>query len=303
MALLGIYVGVIPVSLGMLWLPFLRRLGRRWIGAVIAFTVGLLAFLAVDAGLEGLEIAAAAPAAFGGASLVFLGALAAYLALAGIDAYLSQRGQRARAAAARGGRRLPGAAGRDRDRPPQPRRGAGDRLRLRDRGARPRRLPGRRLRDPQHHRGAGDRRAAARRGRRQRRAAGALPPARARPDRRRPGDPRRLDRRRRLQPEPGGAAVRRRRRRDRPGDRPDRADDARRGGPAALPGHGRRDARRDRRHVPDRAAGVGLMAANEARASARPAPRRSRTTRRRSTRSPRNATGWSSTARWRSGWG
>ena len=28
MALLGIYVGVIPVSLGMLWLPFLRRLGR-----------------------------------------------------------------------------------------------------------------------------------------------------------------------------------------------------------------------------------------------------------------------------------
>jgi len=50
MALLGIYVGVIPVSLGMLWLPFMRRLGRRWIGALIAFTVGLLAFLAIDAG-------------------------------------------------------------------------------------------------------------------------------------------------------------------------------------------------------------------------------------------------------------
>ena len=32
-------------------------------GALIAFTVGLLAFLAIDAGLEGLEIAAAAPAA------------------------------------------------------------------------------------------------------------------------------------------------------------------------------------------------------------------------------------------------
>jgi len=100
MALLGIYVGVIPVSLGMLWLPFLGRLGRRWIGAVIAFTVGLLAFLAVDAGLEGLEIAAEAPAAFGGAGLVFMGGLAAYLLLAGVDAYLSRRSQRAEGAGA-----------------------------------------------------------------------------------------------------------------------------------------------------------------------------------------------------------
>jgi zinc transporter, ZIP family len=98
MALLGIYVGVIPVSLGMLWLPFLGRLGRRWIGAVIAFTVGLLAFLAIDAGLEGLEIAAEAPAAFGGAGLVFLGALAAYLALAGVDSYLAGRSRSAGAA-------------------------------------------------------------------------------------------------------------------------------------------------------------------------------------------------------------
>jgi zinc transporter ZupT len=91
MALLGIYVGVIPVSLGMLWLPFLRRIGPVWMSALIAFTVGLLAFLAIDAGLEGLEIAAEAPGAFGGTSLVFLGALAAYLALAGVDSYLAGR--------------------------------------------------------------------------------------------------------------------------------------------------------------------------------------------------------------------
>jgi zinc transporter ZupT len=91
MALLGIYVGVIPVSLGMLWLPFLRRLGQQWMGALIAFTVGLLAFLAIDATLEGLEVAAEAPAAFGGTSLVFVGALVAYLALAGVDSYLGQR--------------------------------------------------------------------------------------------------------------------------------------------------------------------------------------------------------------------
>jgi zinc transporter, ZIP family len=95
MALLGIYVGVIPVSLGMLWLPFVRRIDRRWIGALMAFTVGLLALLAIDAGLEGLEIAAEAPGAFGGAGLVFAGALIAYLVLAGIDAYLAGRQERA----------------------------------------------------------------------------------------------------------------------------------------------------------------------------------------------------------------
>jgi zinc transporter, ZIP family len=100
MALLGIYVGVIPVSLGMLWLPFMSRLGREWIGALIAFTVGLLAFLAIDAGLEGLEIAAEAPAAFGGSSLVFVGALIAYLVLAAVDAYLSRRARGAPGAGA-----------------------------------------------------------------------------------------------------------------------------------------------------------------------------------------------------------
>lgn len=99
MALLGIYVGVIPVSLGMLWLPFVRRIGAEWLRVLIAFTVGLLAFLAVDAGLEGLEIADAGPGAFGGTALVFLGALAAYLVLAGVDALLARRREGPRGAA------------------------------------------------------------------------------------------------------------------------------------------------------------------------------------------------------------
>jgi len=103
MALLGIYVGVIPVSLGMLWLPFVRRVGERWMMALIAFTVGLLAFLGIDAGLEGLDIAAGAPGAFGGAELVFAGGLAAYLALAGVDAYLARRREAAGEAGTAGG--------------------------------------------------------------------------------------------------------------------------------------------------------------------------------------------------------
>lgn len=103
MALLGIYVGVIPISLGMLWLPFVRRVDARWIGALIAFTVGLLALLAIDATLEGLDIAARAPGAFGGAALVFAGALVAYLVLAGVDSYLSQRRMGGGGSVAQGG--------------------------------------------------------------------------------------------------------------------------------------------------------------------------------------------------------
>jgi zinc transporter ZupT len=101
MALLGLYVGVIPVSLGMLWLPFVRRIGRTWLTALLALTVGLLAFLGVDAALEGLEQAGTGSQAFGGAILVFLGAIVAYLALAGVDSYLAngRPGRGARAAA------------------------------------------------------------------------------------------------------------------------------------------------------------------------------------------------------------
>ena len=94
MALLGLYVGIIPVSIGMLWLPFVRRVGEGLLRALIAFTIGLLAFLAIDAALEGVEIGGEGPQAFGGAGLVFLGAIAAYLALAGVDAYMRSRRER-----------------------------------------------------------------------------------------------------------------------------------------------------------------------------------------------------------------
>jgi ZIP family zinc transporter len=100
MALLGIYVGVIPVALGMLWLPFVRRVDATWIRVLLAATVGLLGFLAVDATLEALEIAGQGAQALGGAGLVALGAGLAYLALAGISARVSARASRADAAGA-----------------------------------------------------------------------------------------------------------------------------------------------------------------------------------------------------------
>jgi ZIP family zinc transporter len=102
MALLGVYVGVIPVALGMLWLPFVRRIERRWITLLMALTVGLLAFLAIDAVQEGIATAAEGAQAFGGASLVFIGALASYLALSGVDAYMRARGEHERTRGAGG---------------------------------------------------------------------------------------------------------------------------------------------------------------------------------------------------------
>ena len=92
MALLGIYVGVIPVALGMLWLPWLRRVPPAWLRGLMALTVGLLAFLAVDATLEGFELAGEGSQAFGGAALVLVGAIVAYLLLSGRLARGSGRG-------------------------------------------------------------------------------------------------------------------------------------------------------------------------------------------------------------------
>jgi ZIP family zinc transporter len=85
MALLGVYVGVIPVSLGMLWLPFVKRVGESWLRVLMAITIGLLLFLVIDATAEGIDVAGQGSQAFGGATLVFLGAAAAYVALAGVE--------------------------------------------------------------------------------------------------------------------------------------------------------------------------------------------------------------------------
>lgn len=84
MILLGVYVGVIPIGLGMLWMPFVRRSSRGWIRGLLAFTVGLLVYLTIDATLEGLELVAD-NAAFGGGLPVLLGAFIAYICLEGIE--------------------------------------------------------------------------------------------------------------------------------------------------------------------------------------------------------------------------
>lgn len=80
-ALLGLYAGVIPVLLGLLWYPFLRRIDQKWIHFFLSLTIGLLVFLAVDALDEAFEVAEAVPGAFQGVGLIALGVAGALLAL------------------------------------------------------------------------------------------------------------------------------------------------------------------------------------------------------------------------------
>ena len=80
-ALIGTYVGVVPVALGLLWYPFLRRLGRAGTNFVLALTLGLLAFLIIDTMEEAIESATELPGVFSGIPLVILVALLTLLGL------------------------------------------------------------------------------------------------------------------------------------------------------------------------------------------------------------------------------
>jgi zinc transporter, ZIP family len=100
-ALIGLLVGVVPVALGLAWLPSLRRADARWLASFMALTAGLLSFLALDALHEALALQAALPNGFQGTGLILLGVAASYLGLT----FFAQR-----ASAARPGAPLEGAA-------------------------------------------------------------------------------------------------------------------------------------------------------------------------------------------------
>jgi zinc transporter, ZIP family len=97
-ALIGTLVGIVPVALGLLWLPSLRRAAPEWLAAFMALTAGLLTFLAVEALSEALELQAALPSALGGAGLVLLGVALSYLFLTIVSTRMSRGGGGAGAA-------------------------------------------------------------------------------------------------------------------------------------------------------------------------------------------------------------
>jgi zinc transporter ZupT len=97
-AIIGFLVGVVPVALGLGWLPSLRRADARWVAAFMALTAGLLTFLAFDAFAEALDLQAQLPNGFQGTGLILLGVAASYLGLTFVAQRFSGRGQRERSA-------------------------------------------------------------------------------------------------------------------------------------------------------------------------------------------------------------
>ena len=55
-AIIGTYVGIIPVMIGLLWLPFIKRISKQKYHFFLALTAGLLLFLAIDSIEESIDI-------------------------------------------------------------------------------------------------------------------------------------------------------------------------------------------------------------------------------------------------------
>lgn len=95
-ALLGVYAGLIPVFLGLLWFPFMRRLPALWVEFFLSLTMGLLLFLGIDSAEEALETAAVLPGAFQGVMLVAVGIITSILVLTTVGRWLRRRGHQSR---------------------------------------------------------------------------------------------------------------------------------------------------------------------------------------------------------------
>ena len=79
--LIGVYVGIIPILLGMFWLPVLGRLGERGMLFLMSATVGLLIFLGIDAATEALELSGELSGTFQGVGIVGIGVAGTWLIL------------------------------------------------------------------------------------------------------------------------------------------------------------------------------------------------------------------------------
>jgi ZIP family zinc transporter len=79
--LIGLYVGVIPVLLGITWFPALKRAGPRTFIFLMALTAGLLIYLGIDATNEALEVAGGVGSPFQGAGLVGIGVVVTFMLL------------------------------------------------------------------------------------------------------------------------------------------------------------------------------------------------------------------------------
>jgi len=81
-AIIGTYVGIIPVMIGLLWLPFIKKISKQKFHFFLALTAGLLLFLAIDSIEEAIEVSDESLAgSFNGTLLVATVAMLSFLGL------------------------------------------------------------------------------------------------------------------------------------------------------------------------------------------------------------------------------
>jgi ZIP family zinc transporter len=91
-AVIGAFVGIIPIMIGLLWYPFIRRLNTNKYNFFLSLTAGLLVFLGIDAMLESNEIISENVAAiFNGQVLIVMVVIVSFLVLLYTSETLTQR--------------------------------------------------------------------------------------------------------------------------------------------------------------------------------------------------------------------
>jgi zinc transporter ZupT len=91
-AILGIYVGIIPIMIGLLWYPFIRSMSRNKYNFFLSLTAGLLVFLGIDALIESDEISTdIVSPIFNGQMLIIIVTAISFIALLYTSEILTQR--------------------------------------------------------------------------------------------------------------------------------------------------------------------------------------------------------------------
>lgn len=84
-AILGAFVGILPVVVGLMFYPALRGAGPAMMDFLLALTIGLLGFLVVDTLEDSFEFASRAAAIFQGQAMVMLTAASSFLLLMAVS--------------------------------------------------------------------------------------------------------------------------------------------------------------------------------------------------------------------------
>jgi zinc transporter ZupT len=92
---IGTLVGILPIALGLMWLPLLRRANPSWMAGFMAMTAGLLVFVGLDALIEAANLQATLPGPLAGMGIVLLGATGAFAAISWLSQHMRARANKA----------------------------------------------------------------------------------------------------------------------------------------------------------------------------------------------------------------